>query len=139
MITARVLAKSGSLVNELQSAPGDRIGPGRWPAGAASAPMPTSVRGTPKRKYRISHTLRTWNLGTVDHPQLGSGPLLVAIPSQRSINGIFFRRPSPQDPGPLLVAIPSQRSINGIFFRCPSPQDPGKSLGASFREPGILR
>ena len=60
------------------------------------------------------HPLHTWNLGTVDYPQLGSGPLLVAIPSQRSINGIFFRRPSPQDPGPLLVAIPSQRSINGI-------------------------
>ena len=33
MITARVLAKSGSLVNELQSTPGDRIGPGRWPVG----------------------------------------------------------------------------------------------------------
>ena len=71
------------------------------------------------------HPLRTWNLRTVDYPQLGSGPLLVAVPPQRSINGIFFRRPSPQDPGPLLVAIPSQRSINGIFFRRPSPQDPG--------------
>ena len=57
MITARVLAKSGSLVNELQSALGDRIGPGRWPAGAASAPMPTSVCGTPKRNYRIFHSL----------------------------------------------------------------------------------
>ena len=57
------------------------------------------------------HPLHTWNLGTVDYPQLGSGPLLVAIPSHFSINGIFFRRPS--------------------------PQDPGKSLGASSRDPGI--
>ena len=47
MITTRVLAKSGSLVNELQSTQGDRIGPGHWPAGAASAPMPTSVRDNP--------------------------------------------------------------------------------------------
>ena len=54
MITARVLAKSGSLVNELQSAQGDRIGPGRWPAGAASAPMPTSVHDTPAND-RNSH------------------------------------------------------------------------------------
>ena len=45
------------------------------------------------------HPLHTWNLGTVDYPQLGSGPLLVAIPSHFSINGIFFRRPSPQDLG----------------------------------------
>ena len=57
------------------------------------------------------HPLHTWDLGTVDYPQLGSGPLLVAIPSPSSINGIFFRRPS--------------------------PQDPGKSSGASFRDPGI--
>ena len=66
MITARVLAKSGSLVNELQSAPGDRIGPGRWPAGAASAPMPTSVCGTPKRNYRISHTYSVSTMASMD-------------------------------------------------------------------------
>ena len=48
---------------------------------------------------RKPHPLHTRNLGTVDYPQLGSGPLLVAIPSHFSINGIFFRRPSPQDPG----------------------------------------
>ena len=59
------------------------------------------------------HPLHTWNLGTVDYPQLGSGPLLAAIPSHFSINGIFFRRPS--------------------------PQDPGKSSGASSRGPGIPR
>ena len=60
-----------------------------------------------------SHPLHTWDLGTVDYPQLGSEPLLVAIPSPSSINGIFFRRPS--------------------------LQDPGKSSGASFRDPGIPR
>ena len=53
----------------------------------------------------------TWDLGTVDYPHLGSEPLLVAIPSPSSINGIVFRRPS--------------------------LQDPGKSSGASFRDPGI--
>ena len=57
------------------------------------------------------HPLHAWDLGTVDYPQLGSEPLLVAIPPPSSINGIFFRRPS--------------------------PQDPGKSSGASFRDPGI--
>ena len=57
------------------------------------------------------HPLRTWIWRTVDYPQLGSGPLSVALPSPFSHNGIFFRRLS--------------------------PQDPGKSSGVSLRDPGI--
>ena len=44
----------GSLVNILQFAQGDRLGPGRWPAGATTVPMPTSVRDNPVHN-RIYH------------------------------------------------------------------------------------
>ena len=57
LITSLVASKSNDYSNEpspiselsptLQSSQGDRIGPGRWPVGAASAPMPTSVTATP--------------------------------------------------------------------------------------------
>ena len=57
-----------SLVNVRQFAPGNRVGPGRWPAGAASVPMPTSVRDNPinNRFYHRFHACRAmtyWTLG----------------------------------------------------------------------------
>ena len=46
-----------SLVNILQFAQGDRMGPGRWPAGATTVPMPTSVRDNPMQPQKFPQLL----------------------------------------------------------------------------------
>ena len=95
-----------SLVNVLQSAQGDRIGPGRWPAGAASAPMPTSVRDNPVQSQKFPQLLPSQEEFLTSETKIASLVLWNSVCCNVVTKGLLVTEVCGGDPLSILYRIP---------------------------------
>ena len=95
-----------SLVNILQSAQGDRICLGRWPTGAASAPMPTSVRDIPGQPQKFPQLLPSQEEFLTSETEKASFVLWDSVCCYVVTKGVLVTEVCGGDPLSILYRIP---------------------------------